>query len=328
MKTVKTVIRLALAALATMAASVSAQERYPDRPVTLIVPFAAGGPTDVIARVIAKGMQEQLQTAIVVENRSGAAGRLGVELLKKAKPDGYTIGMATASTQGVAPNLYRKLEYDPLQDFKAVGQVVTAPGVLIVNKNALPDCAMASFLDLLRAAPGRYAFGSSGQGGLSHMSGEQFLVVTGLSMLHVPYRGLGPAMNDLYSGQITALFDNVSTATPHIQSGRLCALAVQANQRLASLPDIPTYAELGLAQLNDPTWYGILAPRDTPEHIVVTLNRALNAALQTDDIRATFERLGVTPSPVTPAAFMQVQAREVAKWRDVVAKAGMKKLDQ
>jgi len=327
MKTGKIAALLALAASVVVAAGVSAQG-YPDRPITLIVPFAAGGPTDVIARVIAKGMQEQLQTSIVVENRSGAAGRLGVELLKKAKPDGYTIGMATASTQGVAPNLYTKLEYDPLQDFKAVGQVVTAPGVLITNKNALPDCTMASFLNLLRAAPGRYAFGSSGQGGLSHMSGEQFLVVTGLQMLHVPYRGLGPAMNDLYSGQITVLFDNVSTAIPHIQSGRICALAVQANQRLASLPDIPTYAELGLAQLNDPTWYGILAPRETPDSIVAALNRALNAALQTDDIRAAFERLGVTPSPVASDAFTRVQEREVAKWRDIVAKAGMKKLDE
>jgi len=327
MKTERIAALLTLAASVAVAAGVSAQG-YPDRPITLIVPFAAGGPTDVIARVIAKGMQEQLQASIVVENRSGAAGRLGVELLKKAKPDGLTIGMATASTQGVAPNLYTKLEYDPLQDFKAVGQVVTAPGVLITNKNALPDCTMASFLNLLRAAPGRYAFGSSGQGGLSHMSGEQFLVVTGLQMLHVSYRGLGPAMNDLYSGQITALFDNVSTAIPHIQSGRICALAVQANQRLASLPDIPTYAELGLAQLNDPTWYGILAPRETPDSIVVALNRALNAALQTDDIRATFERLGVTPSPVASDAFTRVQEREVAKWRDIVAKAGMKKLDE
>jgi len=327
MKTGKIAALLALAASMVVATGVSAQD-YPDKPITLIVPFAAGGPTDVIARVIAKGMQEQLQTSIVVENRSGAAGRLGVELLKKAKPDGYTIGMATASTQGVAPNLYTKLEYDPLQDFKAVGQVVTAPGVLITNKNALPDCTMASFLTLLRVDPGRYAFGSSGQGGLSHMSGEQFLVATGLQMLHVPYRGLGPAMNDLYSGQITALFDNVSTAIPHIQSGRICALAVQARERLVSLPDVPTYAELGLAQLNDPTWYGILAPRDTPESIVVALNRALNAALQTDDIRATFERLGVTPSPVASDAFTRVQEREVAKWRDIVAKAGMKKLDE
>jgi len=327
MKTKKIATLLTVAALLVLATRVAAQD-YPERPITLIVPFAAGGPTDVIARVIAKGMQEQLSAAIVVENRSGAAGRLGVELLKKAKPDGYSIGMATASTQGVAPNLYARLEYDPLQDFKAVGQVVTAPGVLIVNKNALPDCTMASFLDMLRAAPGRYTFGSSGQGGLSHMSGEQFLVVTGLQMLHVPYRGLGPAMNDLYSGQITALFDNVSTAIPHIQSGRICALAVQASERLVSLPDIPTYAELGLAPLNAPTWYGILAPRDTQDSIVATLNRALNAALQTDDIRATFARLGVTPSPVEPDDFTRVQVREVAKWRDIVAKAGMKKLDE
>lgn len=313
--------------MAFAAAASASTDTYPTAPITMIVPFAAGGPTDVIARVIAKGLQDQLGQSVVVENKGGAGGRLGVTLLKSAKPDGYTIGVATASTQGVAPNIYSKLNYDPLADYRAVGQIVVAPGVLVANKEAVPDCKMQSFLDLLKSAPGARSFGSAGIGALSHMSGEQFLAVTGTEMLHVPYKGLGPAMSDLYGGRIDALFDNVSSAMSHIQAGKVCALAVQSEKRLAALPDVPTYAELGLAELNTPTWYGLLAPSAAPEAVVTKLNTALNAALNTPEVKEMFDRMGVQPAPVTPAEFTRVQEREVAMWRDIVAKAKLKKLD-
>lgn len=309
------------------AGSASAADAYPQSPVTMIVPFAAGGPTDVIARVIAKGLQDQLGQSVVVENKAGAGGRLGVTLLKTAKPDGYTVGVATASTQGVAPNIYSRLNYDPVADYRPVGQIVVAPGVLVTSKEAVPDCRMQTFLDLLKSNPGARSFGSAGIGALSHMSGEQFLAVTGTQMLHVPYKGLGPAMSDLYGGRIDALFDNVSSAMSHIQSGKVCALAVQSEKRLASLPDVPTYAELGLSDLNTPTWYGLLAPRGTPDAVVTRLNAALNAALNSAEVKQAFERLGVQPAPVSPEEFGRVQEREVAMWRDIVAKAKLKKLD-
>ncbi|EKZ99396.1 tripartite tricarboxylate transporter substrate binding protein [Cupriavidus metallidurans] len=320
-------IKHALIVIALAAAGAVGAENYPSAPITLIVPFAAGGPTDVIARVIAKGMQDQLRQSVVIDNKSGAGGRTGIGMLKRARPDGYTIGMATASTQGVAPNVYAKLEYDPLKDFKSVGQIVIAPGVLVASKGLVPDCKMSTFLSLLRTSPRKYTYGSAGQGSLSHLSGERFLAVTGLHMLHVPYRGLGPAMNDLYGGQIAAVFDNVSTAMPHIQSGKLCALAVQAKQRLSPLPDVPTYGELGLADLNTPTWYGILTPRNTPDPIVFKLNAALNAALKTNEIKDAFDRLGVLPSATSPAEFNDIQKREFDMWRDIVTKTNMKKLD-
>lgn len=322
-KMLKTLLGTALLALAG-AANASA---YPEAPITMIVPFAAGGPTDVIARVIGKGLQDQLGQSVVVENKSGAGGRLGVSQLKTAKPDGYTVGVATASTQGVAPNIYSKLNYDPLTDYRAVGQIVVAPGVLVANKEAVPDCKMQTFLDLLKASPGSRSFGSAGIGALSHMSGEQFLAVTRTEMLHVPYKGLGPAMSDLYGGRIDALFDNVSSAMSHIQGGKVCALAVQSEKRLAALPDVPTYAELGLAELNTPTWYGVLVPAGTPDDVVKKLNTALNAALGTPAIKESFDRLGVQPAPVSPEEFARVQEREVALWRDIVAKANLKKLD-
>lgn len=323
----KTILQCALVALGVGTAGALHAQSYPQGPITLIVPFAAGGPTDVIARVIAKGMADQLKESIVVENKGGAGGRLGIGLLKTAKPDGYTIGMATGSTQAVAPALYAKLPYDPLKDFKPIGQIVDAPGVLIASKAFVPDCKLSTFVAKLKEEPGKYTFGSAGIGALSHMSGEEFQVATKTDLLHVPYKGLGAAINDLYGGIIVAMFDNVSSSMPHIQAGKVCGLAVQSAQRLPALPDIPTYAELGLPELNRPAWYGLLAPGNTPDAVVDSLNTALNAALRAPDMKDALERLGIQATPGTPAEFHAVQEKEIDVWKHVVRQAGIKNLD-
>ncbi len=308
-------------------ASAATAQTFPERPITLSVPFATGGPTDILARVVARGLERHLGQPIVVDNKPGAGGRLGVESLKRTKPDGYTVGVATASTQGVAPNLYNKLTYDPLKDFRGVGQLVVAPGVMIANKASVPNCDMKEFIEKLKKNPGKYTYGSSGIGGLAHVTGEQFLAVTGTQMLHVPYKGLGPAMQGLYGGQVDVVFDNVSTSSQHIKQGGVCALAVQSDERLASLPDIPTYKELELDAMNTPTWYGLIVPAATPDDVVATLNEAVNKALADEDIVANFESMGVKPSPMSPKEFDEVQANEINQWAEIFKISKFEKLD-
>lgn len=304
----------------------TAQAAYPDHPITMIVPFAAGGPTDVVGRIMAKFMGQELGQSVVVENRTGAGGMIGIETIRRAAPDGYTVGIAPASTHGVASNIYTRINYDPVGDFEAIGQLVKAPGVLIASPATVPDCKLPAFLAQLKAKPEGFRFGSAGVGSLSHMTGEQFLVVTGTTMLHVPYRGLAPAMTDLYGGQIDAIFDNVSSALPHIQGGKVCALAVQSDQRLPSLPDVPTYAELGLNDMNHPTWFGLIAPKGVPTDVVKTLNTALNKALALPEVREAYARLSVVPVPTTPAEFSQTIKNEITHWKEITDKSNFQKI--
>jgi tripartite-type tricarboxylate transporter receptor subunit TctC len=205
---------------------------------------------------------------------------------------------------------------------------VIAPGVLIASPKVAPDCKLSSFLDTLRKEPGQVKFGSAGTGTLSHLAGMRFQAATGTQMLHVPYKGLAPAINDLYSGQIDAVFDNVSSALPHIKSGKFCALAVQAPSRLATLPDVPTYQEAGLPELNNPTWYGIVAPANTPRPVVAAVNAALNAALAAPSVRTTFDHLGVSPAPSTPDGFAQQISHDIGIWRETTEKIGYQKVQQ
>lgn len=314
-------------AVLALSAQASSAQSFPEHPVTLSVPFATGGPTDTLARVIARGLERHLGQPVIVDNKPGAGGRLGVESLKRAKADGYTVGVATASTQGVAPNLYNELTYDPTEDFRGVGQIVVAPGVMIANKDSVPNCDMKQFIERLKNAPGEFTFGSSGIGGLAHVTGEQFLAVTGTDMLHVPYKGLGPAMQGLYGGQVDVVFDNVSSSSQHIKSGRVCALAVQSDERLTSLPDVPTYKEFGLEAMNTPTWYGLIVPAATPGDVVAALNKALNKALADEDIAANFESMGVKPSPTSPEEFDEVQANEIRHWAEIFKISNFEKLD-
>src|SRR5690625_3238475 len=315
------------ASLMMTAAHTATANDFPDRTITMIVPFAAGGPTDIIARLTAKGLQEKLGETVLVENKSGSGGRLGVNLLKNAKPDGYTIGVATASTQGVAPNLHSTLKNDPNESLLPIGRIVIAPGVLMASKDLGPDCKVDTFPSQLKETPNKHSFGSSGVGGLSHMSGAQFLAVTDTKMRHIPYRGLGPAMIDLQGGRVDAIFDNVSSAMGHIKDGELCPLAVQSDERLDAIPDVPTYDEVDLHDLNTPTWYGLLAPKGTPEDIITTLNESLNEILESEEYKKEYEKLGLQAIPTTPDEFMDIQKAEIELWKGVMEKTGMEKLD-
>lgn len=299
---------------------------YPERQVTLVIPMAAGGPTDTIARAVQVSMSKTLKQPLVIDNRAGAAGMIGIGMVRRAPADGYTLAVASATTHAIATNIYEKIAYDPVKDFTPVGGLVSAPGVLIASRKAAPDCRFQAFLENLQKAPGKMQYGSAGTGSLSHLSGAVFLASTKTDMLHVPYKGLASAMNDLYAGQIDAAFDNVSSALSHILRGKLCALAVQAPARLASLPDVPTFKELGYPELSRPTWYGLVAPAHTPRAVVDTLNKALNQALASPEVRESFARLGVAPAPTTPEQFSAQIQGEIAVWRDVTERMRFEKI--
>jgi len=299
---------------------------FPDHSIDVVVPMAAGGPTDLVARLVQKSMSKQLGASVVVENKAGAGGMIGVNQIKHATADGYTLGIASSTTHAVAINVYESLSYDPIKDFTPIGNIVVAPGVLIVSPKVAPGCKLAAFIDDLKKHPDEVKYGSSGIGTLSQMSGVRFMSATHTEMLHVPYKGLSAVMNDMYAGLIDAAFDNVGSALPHIQSGKVCALAVQAPHRLAVLPDVPTYAELGYPELNKPTWYGLVAPAGTPAPVVQKLNAALNHALADPEVVAAFQRLGLTPAPSTPTAFARQIKEEIAMWKQTTDQMHFQKI--
>lgn len=299
---------------------------FPARPVTAVVPMAPGGPTDLLARVVQQKMGEALGQSLVVENKAGASGLIGLRAVLNAPPDGYTLGIALATSHGVAVNIYENLPYNPTKDFKAVGGLVVAPGVLISSKSVTPDCKFETLLAKIKAQPNKLKFGSAGIGTLSHITGEAFLDAVKGQMLHVPYRGLGPAMVDLYSGSVDVIFDNISSSRTHIESGKVCALAIQAPERLDGFKNIPTYAELGYPQMNRPTWYGMIVRHDTPDDVVNKLNKALNKALASDEVKRQYAAMGVFPIPETPAQFAARMEDEIRYWHGVVENIHFKKL--
>lgn len=303
-----------------------AAKDFPQRPVTAIVQMAPGGPTDLVVRAVQQKMSEALGESVIVENKAGAGGLIGLRHVLSAPPDGYTVGIASGTSHGVAVNVYENLAYDPLKDFKAVGGIVLAPGVLISSKTVTPDCKFETLLKKLEEQPGELKFGSAGIATLAHMTGEAFQAEVNHEMLHVPYRGLGPAMVDLFGGSIDVVFDNISSARAHIASGNVCALAIQAPERVAGFEDIPTYAELGYPQLNRPTWYGMIVRSDTPDEVVNKLNKALNEALATDEIKANYAAMGVTPLPETPEEFGNRMKEEISYWKTLVEKINFEKL--
>ncbi len=310
-----------------IAHGVHAQEAaFPSGPITIVVPMAAGGPTDTAARAIQQAMSEALGQSVVIENKAGAAGLIAMNFVRRSKADGYTLGIASATTHAIAPNIYTKPPYDSVKEFSFVGGLVVAPGVLVVSPAVAPNCDMPTFLKNLKSHPEKYSYGSAGTGSLSHLNGARFLDITGTNMLHVPYRGLSNAMNDMYSGQVHAVFDNVSSAMSAIKSGRVCALAVQAPKRLDELPQVPTYGELGLPELNKPTWYGIVGPADMPKARVEALNKALNKALATVEVGAIYDRQGVKAAPGSAQDFAHKVASERQMWAETTQRMNFEKL--
>lgn len=290
---------------------------YPDKPVKLIVPYAPGGTTDILARIMAARLQTELKQTVIVENRPGAGGGLGTAHAAKQPADGYTLVMLVESSHAVNPNVYQKTAYDPVKDFAPISNIADVPNVLVVHPK-LPAQDVKGLIALLKANPDKYSFGSSGNGGLSHLNGEIFKHVTGTELLHIPYKGLGPALTDLVAGQINVVFDNIPSSAGMLEAGQTRALAVAAKSRLKLLPQVPTYAELGLPQLNTPSWFGIGAPAGTPPAVLDILNKAVHTALADPEVVAAIEKQGAIPSPMSRAAFSALVVRENARWQRVI----------
>ncbi|OWT71490.1 MULTISPECIES: tripartite tricarboxylate transporter substrate binding protein BugE [unclassified Achromobacter] len=310
-----------LTAVMSLSAATATAAGYPEHSIRLIVPFAPGGSTDLAARLIAQYAGQELGQAIVVENRAGAGGSLGMEMVARAAPDGYTLGMATMSTHGANPAVYKgQLKYDAVKDFTPITNVASVPGVFAVNPK-VPAKTIQEFIALAKAAPGKYSFASPGTGSLGHVNVSYFSALAGMQLLHVPYKGSGPAMNDALAGQVDAITDNLPSALPHIQAGRLRALAVLSEHRSPMLPDVPTYIEAGFPQMGGGGWFGIVAPAGAPASVVAGLNTAIHKAMQQPEFIKKMDDVGATLVPTTPEEFSEQIKQAVARYQSAVSMA-------
>ena len=309
--------------LATLVFPAMAQDKYPTKPIRLIVPFAVGGGTDIPARLLSARMAEFLGQQIIVDNRPGAGGNLGTDLAAKAPPDGYTILLGSISSFAINPGLYKKMPYDPIKDFEPIGLAAIGPISLNVHKS-VPAKDLKELIALIKANPGKYSFGSSGMGSILHLCGESFKTMAGgLEMEHVPYRGSGPLMIDLSAGQIPIAFDGMPTVLPQLEAGTIRAIAMGTQKRASVLPDLPTLDELGMKGYQCHFWTTFFAPAKTPKPIIATLTDALNKTLADPAIAKRMQDLGfeITPntSPEKLAAFLKA---ELAFWLPVVKASG------
>jgi len=319
----------AIAAAAALAAvgAVHAEAGYPTKPIKLIVPFAPGGSTDLAARLVAEFGSRELGQQIVVENKPGAGGSMGMEFVAKSPADGYTLGMATVSTHGANPAVYgSKLKYDPIKDFAPVTNVATTPSVFAVNPGKVPAQSMKDFIAQVKAAPGKFSYGSPGTGSLGHANISHFAALAQIDLLHIPYKGAGQAMNDAVAGQVDAITDNLPSALPHIKAGKLRALAVLSEKRSPALPDVPTYGELGFPQMGGGGWFGVVAPAGTPAPVIAKLNAAIHKAMQHPDFVKKMDESGATLIPGTPAQFAKDIEQAVARY-DRVSKLAKIRID-
>ena len=322
--------RSALALIAIIVASVAlacvahADDKYPSKPVRIIVSFSAGGPTDIVARVMGARMGELLGQQFVIENRTGAGGNLGADAVAKSAPDGYTLLMATVSTHAINPGLYAaKMPYDPVRDFTPISQVGVTP-CLLVTHPSVPATDVKSLIGLIGANPGKYTFGSSGVGSILHLCGEQFKALAGgLHMLHVPYRGSAPMMADLVAGQISMAFDATPSAIPQVQAGSIRALGGGMVQRMRQMPDLPTLQEQGVKGFECYTWNAILAPAGTPAPIVERLAATIKKVLDEPAVIARLQEVGIDPTPGRgPKETAEFIKTELAKWGPIVKASG------
>jgi tripartite-type tricarboxylate transporter receptor subunit TctC len=304
-------------------AGAQAEDAYPTRPVRMVIPFSAGGPTDIVGRIMGARMGELLGQTFVIENRTGAGGNIGAEAVAKAAGDGYTLLMATVSTHAINPGLYKKMPYDPIKDFIPVGRVGVTPTLLGVT-NSLPATDLKSLIKLIKDNPGKYTFGSSGVGSILHLCGEEFKSMAGgLEMTHVPYRGSAPMDTDLIGGQIAMAFDAAPTAMPLAKAGQIRAIGAGMNTRMKGMPDLPTLDELGLKGYECYTWNVILAPAGTPQPAVDKLNKAINEALADPKVINSLVVAGVEPTPgSTPQQAAEFVKTELAKWAPIIAASG------
>jgi tripartite-type tricarboxylate transporter receptor subunit TctC len=294
---------------------------WPTKPLRLVVGYAAGGATDVIARLVASRLGEHLGQPVVVDNRAGANSNIGAEAVAHAPADGYTLYVYTVANT-VNASLYEKLGYDPLKDFEPVGLIARVPNVMVVNP-ALPAKNVAEFVKLAQDPKG-LTFASSGSGSTIHLSGELFKIVAKANLLHVPYRGSAPALTDLMGGQVQAMFDNTPSVLPHVKAGKLRALAITSAQRSPLLPDVPTLAESGFPGFDVQSWFSLAAPAGTPRAVITRLNTELNKVLAEPELSRRLRDMAATPEPGSPAQLQALITAEAKRWRDIIKQAGIK----
>ncbi|SEI21251.1 tripartite tricarboxylate transporter substrate binding protein [Tardiphaga sp. OK245] len=298
-------------------------QAWPQKQVTFIVPFAAGGGTDAFARPLAAQLDTQLGKRVIIENRAGAGGTVGASAAAKAAPDGYTFFMGAAH-HAIAPSLYPTLDYDIEKDFIPVALIARPPQVIVVNPDKVAAKTLGEFIAYAKANPDKLSYGSAGAGTTHHLAGELFKILTQTKIQHVPYRGAGPAMQDLIAGHVPVVFDGLGSSAAPIRAGQLRALAIAAPKRVAAFPDLPTAAEAGLPNYEVATWYGLFAPKGTPTDVVERMAKELKAALQVPAIKEAWERNGSDVPDVAGADFGKMVSAEVARWRKVVTEANVK----
>jgi len=304
---------------------------YPNKAIKFVVPYPPGGPLDGIARLMADKMKDGLGQPVIIENKPGAGGNIGANQVAKSDPDGYTIVMGAVATHAINPNLFSNIPYDPIKDFAPISLVASVPNVLVLNTEGAARNSIDSVGALVayaKANPGRLNYASGGNGSAGHLAGELFKTLAKVNIVHIPYNGAAPAQLGLLAGQTDLMFDNLASATPNIRAGKLKALAVTTQKRAAALPELPTIAEAGsaagLKEFDINTWFGVLAPAQTPQPIVERLNREITKALQSDEIKERMARMGAEPAPTSPQQFGDLIASELKKYAAIVKASGAK----
>lgn len=321
----KSLHRSSLSALLAAAALVAgtAHAAYPDHPIRWIVPFPAGGAMDNIARTLGEDMSKTLGQAVVVENRPGAGGNIGAELVARAPADGYTL-LIVANGMAVNPALYGKLGYDPIKDFAPVSLLAVVPNVLVANKAKTPAKTVAEVIASAKARPGKYTYASAGNGTSIHLAGELFTSMAQVDLLHIPYKGSGPAMTDLLGGQVDYMFDSITSAKPQIDSGKLTPIAVTTTKRSSALPNVPTLAEAGLPGYELSPWFAAFVPAKTPQPVIDALNKAMLDALKKPAVQQRLAGIGAEPIGSTPVALRDHLAKETTKWGALIKEKGIR----
>ena len=308
----------------TLGCAGASAQSYPSKPIRLVVPYTPGGPLDIMARAIGQKLTEAWSQPVVADNRAGAGGNIGADLVAKSPADGYTLLLGAVATHAINPTLYGKVPYDPVKDFAPVALVAQVPNILVVNPS-VPARSVRELIELARARPGYLNFGSGSTGSTGHLAGELFNAMAGVKMVHIPYKGGAPAMADLLAGQVQLMFDNLANALPNVKAGRLRALAVTTLARSPAMPELSTIAESGLPGFDLTTWFGVMAPAGTPPEIVAKLNAKIVRALNAKDMRERLEKMGAEPpANNTPERFAAFIRTEAAKYAKVVKDSGAK----